>query len=73
LRWQGRGLRVGLKEYTFGGNKRRYSYLTVTAGRLEGEEQKEDKQFKSSFLISTKSKKIKAMNPTNNGNIIPSR
>jgi hypothetical protein len=47
--------------------------LTVTAGRSEGEEEKEDKKLKSSFLISTKSKKIKAMNPTSNGNIIPSR
>jgi hypothetical protein len=45
-RHQGRGLGVGLKEYsTFGGNKRRYSYLTVTAGiRSEGGRKEKSKK-----------------------------
>jgi hypothetical protein len=39
-------LGVGLKEYsTFGGNKRRYSYLTVTAGiRSEGGRKEKSKK-----------------------------
>jgi hypothetical protein len=50
LRWQVRGLRVGLKEYTLGGNKRRYSYLTVTARRPEGGRRKEKSKKKTSNL-----------------------
>ena len=43
------------------------------SGGKGGEEEKEDKKLESSFQISTKSKNIKAMNPTSNGNRIPSR